>query len=221
MLPYQTEYIENTARIAVLTDLYAGTVEDFGRWYRARLSAREEAAVLRQRNIRLLNDHLFPTLDRLTAADEDTIADLVAFGDKLMDWSTNLDCGVYVLIHDALLSLCRIRRDRNGTIRELYRLGMGLYYQGRAVDGIEAWRIAGIRFRNEMVFTEAGAYLKYYGDIDDQETRGYIIRGLANIAIATQDMKRRIATSARVLNILQDDYYRALCLVCPMSGRLR
>ena len=176
---------------------------------------------LSEKNMALLSDHLFPTLDELPGAGSEVIAELEAFADKLMDWSTNLDCGVYVVIHDALLSLYRLRRDRNGIIKELYKLGMGLYYLNRGLIGIEGGRAVPFRFRNEMVFTEAGSYMKFFEQIEDKDTRGYVLRSLANIAICAEDHRRRIAISGQVLNIVKDEYYRALEPELPWDTFLR
>ena len=138
-----------------------------------------------------------------------------------MDWKTNLDCGVYVSIHEALLSLYRVKRDRARIIRQLYKLGMGLYYLDRSVEGVREKLAGPFRFRNEMIFTEAGSYMKFFEEIPDAETRGYIIRALANIAICSGDRKRRIAVTSRVLQIIKDDYYRELEPSLPWDTFLR
>ena len=104
---------------------------------------------------------------------------------------------------------------------ELYKLGMGLYYQGRILLGTEAEAVNSFHFRNEMVFSEAGSYLKFFPEIADTDTRGYILRALANISIAARDVRRRIAVSGRVLQIVQDPYYRSLAPELPWDTFLR
>lgn len=215
MLPYQEKYIGNTREIMSLSNFYGAELSDFESWYKTERAAAERLRTLRQENIDLLDTYLFPQLDDLHNASPEDIEALEAFADCLMDWKTNLDCGVYVLIHDSLLSLYRIRRERNLIIKELYKLGMGLYYQNRMVVGIDRARVEPLLFRNEMVFTEGGSYLKFFKDIEDEETKGYIIRSLANIAICSPDMNRRVAISARVLDIVRDDYYRSLAPGLP------
>jgi hypothetical protein len=126
-----------------------------------------------------------------------------------------------VVIHDALLSLYRVQHSREGVIKELYKLGMGLYYLRRLVNGVEAPGAAALAFHNEMVFTEASSYIRYYDEIDSEETRGYIIRAFANIALCAPEHKRRIAASARTLRILQDEHYRALAPGLPWDAFLR
>ena len=211
MLPYQTKYIENVKEIAAAYRLFGGSPEDEN----AASSIDEHIKKLRSENSSLLSEGLFPALDDLHNASEDTIKGLEEFAGALMDWQTNLDCGIYILIHDSLLRMYRFRKDRSNIIKELYMLGMGLYYQNRSIQGIDSEEVRNRHFRNEMVFTEAGSYLKFFPEISDEQTKGYIIRALANIAICSEDLKRRVAVSSRVLQIVQDDYYRSLAPSLP------
>ncbi len=221
MLPYQTQYIENVREIARLSDVYGASLSDFDSWWAQRREARETMARLKKENDALLSAHLFPMLDDLHNASPRDIAHLEEFSAVLMDWSTNLDCGVYVLIHDSLLSMYRIRQDRNSIIKELYKLGMGMYYLLRPVRHTRDKQAEQLRFQNEMVFTEGGSYLKFFPEIQEEETKGYIIRCLANISICSDDAQRRIAVSAKVLRIVQDDYYRSLAPGLPWDVFLR
>ena len=221
MESYQERYIENVRTIDSLNDYSQEPGEDFSAWYEKRLHNEALSEELRQENIRILNESFFPVLDHLHDADEKTLRELDEFADALMDWKNNLDCGLYVLIHDALLSRCRVRKDRSGTIRELYKLGMGIYYQNRMILGLEPERIRSFLFQNELIFTEGGSYFKYFEEIPDDETRGYIIRSLANIALCCEDRRRRVAVSARMLKILQDPYYRNLAPSLPWDVFLR
>ena len=221
MQAYQQRYIENTRELMRLGDFYSVPRTDFSSWYTAEKANRRRMAELKRENIDLLNRYLFPALDELYETDDDRIDELIAFADALMDWKTNLDCGVYVSIHEALLSLYRVKRDRARIIRQLYKLGMGLYYLDRSVEGVREKLAGPFRFRNEMIFTEAGSYMKFFEEIPDAETRGYIIRALANIAICSGDRKRRIAVTSRVLQIIKDDYYRELEPSLPWDTFLR
>ncbi len=221
MLPYQEKYINNIKEIETILDERKTAASDFGTWFeeQKRLTARLDE--LKEENNRLLKDNLFPVLDSLFGAGPETIRELEEFSDVIMDWRTNLDCGVYVVIHDALLSLYKYRKDRDGIIKELYKLGMGLYYLRRAVEAVPGEGSRSIMFRNELVFTEAGSYMRYFDDIDNEETRGYIIRALANISLCTPDHKRKIATSKRVLDIINDEHYRELAPGLPWDVFLR
>lgn len=221
MEPFETQYIQNVREIAALRDLGTADGTTFEAWYEKRLSSDARISELKAENMSLLNRSLFPILDDLHNASAETVASLEAFAEQLMDWSTNLDCGVYILIHDALLSLYRVRRDRGGIIKELYKLGMGLFYQNRSIEGVERKHSAPFHFQNEMVFTEAGSYLKFFDQVEDETTKGFIIRALANIAICAKDTRRRVAVSARILRIVRDEYYRNLAPGLPWDVFLR
>ncbi|MBQ1787500.1 MAG: hypothetical protein II004_01065, partial [Erysipelotrichaceae bacterium] len=213
MQEYQLKYISNTKEIAALLDVSKG--EDNETEKIRRLAAKEKIDVLRKENIDLLDRYFFSCLDELHAASTDTIRELEEFGDVLMDWTSNLDCGIYLLIHESLLTLYRFRKDRNKIIKELYKVGMGMYYRSRTVQGISANLTNSLYFEGEMMFSEAASYLKYFAEIDDEETKGYIIRSLANTAICVRDLKKKVEIGLRVLKIIQDPYYRQLAPTLP------
>ena len=215
MLPYWQQYIDNARSAAEKADFTAGLDKGFAGWYAGRRSAENELSSLKRDSTLLLGAYLFPCLDELHSASEETLGELSAFADKLLDWKVNLDPGIYVTIHDAMLNLYRVRRDRNALIRELYKLGMGYNYMNRHLNGIADGLTAPFRFQNELLFTEASSYMRYFEAIEDEETRGYILRSLANIALCTRNHKRKIATSARVLAIVRDSHYRALAPGLP------
>ncbi len=221
MRQYQQKYIDNIREIAQLSNFYSVPADDFDAWYAHHSASRRRINDLRSENIRLLSTYFFPVIDNLYSASEEELMDLTEFSLQLMDWTTNLDCGLYILIHESLLSMYRYQKNRAGIIRELYNLGMGLYYQDRMIQGIDDQRTARFLFRNEMVFTEAGSYLRFFDEIEDEETKGYIIRALANIAICTSDRKRRVAVSAKILRIVQDPFYREKAPGLPWDTFLR
>ena len=215
MQPWQEEYIANSRELLGLRD-WAGSACTADP---ARSAARADQLV--QRNSALLSDLFFPALDALPTADQESINDLNAFADALLDWKTNLDPGVYVALHEALLRLYRLRRDRNSIIRELYKLGMGLYYQRRMLLCAEDKLGSSFAFENELVFSEAASYFRYFSDIEDEETRGYILRSLANIALCVRNHRRKINISARMLQILRDPEIRSLAPNLPWERFLR
>ncbi len=221
LLPYQDEYVRNTKEILGLGKRGPATTGGFDVWFSAVQEESARSARLRQRNMEILNSELFPLLDNLHAASEEQIQSLEEFADVLLDWKNNLDRGICVTIHDALLSLCRVRKDRDGIIRELYKLGMGLFYLNRMVMGIDSKATTSFYFENEMVFTEAAAYLRFFDSIEDDTTRGYILRSLHNIAICVQGSKRKIAASSRMLNVINDEHYRTVAPSLPWDRFLR
>ena len=221
MEDWQEQYIRNVEEIKEIRPLFGAEKTDFDAWYTAHLAAEARIKALREENIRLLSGCLFPALDTLHSAGEEETAGLVRFADRLMDWKSNLDCGVYVAIHDALLSLYRVRRDRAGVIRELYKLGMGLYYLYRCVAGVECKETESMHFHNEMVFTEAGSYFRYFETIQDDETRAYILRAMANVSICSNNYKRRINTSMNFIRVASSPEYRAMAPSLPWDTYLR
>ena len=213
---WQREYVGNMVEGAALTPLL--TAEgDAG----ARVNAAARLRELKARNTALLSEQLFPALDALGSAGEGDIAELTEFGDALMDWKNNLDCGVYVAIHGALLRLYRLRHDRAGTIRELYKLGMGLYYLHRPLVGVECRESESMHFQNEMVFSEAAAYFRYFAAIDDSDTRAYILRAMANVSICATNFRRRINTCVRFIQVVKSPAYRALAPELPWDTYLQ
>ena len=215
MEAYQEQYLANTRAIAELSDLDRVSAADPSDALQKRREAENRIAGLRQDNIRLLNECLFPALDALFGAPQEAVDQLESFADQLMDWKTNLDCGLYVVIHKALLSLQRIRRSRAGILRELYKLGMGYYYLYMYISGMDQDAVRAMNFRNEMLFTEAASYLRFFEEIDEEESRGYIIRSMANIALCTKDRKRKIAIGRRILEVIRDPHYRELAPGLP------
>ena len=221
MQAYQKQYIENIREILSLSDFYLHADRDAEKWFAAFEKDSARAAALRAENERLLEEHLFPALDDLYNVSEEDISDLNEFADVLMDWQSNPDCGVYCLIHESLLTLARNRHDRDAVIRELYKLGMGIYYRNRYLTGVAARCANPFYYENEMLFTEAASYLKYFARIDSEETKGYIVRSMANIAICSVDHKRRIAATGKAISVCQDPYYRELAPGLPWDTFLR
>ena len=221
MHEWQDQYIRNVQEIKEILPLFGMEKTDFDTWYAGHLAAEARIKALREENNRLLSDNLFPALDTLHSADKEETNALVRFAGRLMDWKTNLDCGVYVAIHDALLSLYRVRKDRAGVIRELYMLGMGLYYLHRSVTGVECRETESMHFQNEMLFTEAGSYFRYFQTIQDDDTRAYILRAMANVSICTTDFKRRIDASMNFIQVVKSPEYRAMAPSLPWNTYLR
>ena len=98
---------------------------------------------------------------------------------------------------------------------------MGLYYENRMAQGVSSEYSLPFYIEDEMVFTEAGSYLKYFSEIEKEETKGYIIRGLANISIATMDRRKRVAIGKQIISILQDPFYRDQAPGLPWDTYLR
>lgn len=217
MEEYQERYAANLREISSLMAFYGENMPSFAQWLQERQEAKERIALLRRENLSLLGENLFPTLDRLHEASPETLAALQDFAAVLMDWRTNLDVGIYLVIHEALLSLARVRRERENLVKECYMVGMGHYYQNRMVDGISGETVTTLLFQGEMAFTEAASYFHYIEELSTQKAKGYVLRALANVAIATKNPKKKIAASSRMLTILDDERIRALAPDLPWA----
>lgn len=209
MQPYQEEYLVNLRQFAALSQRERPgelTCEE----YAARImDNRARTIQLGRRNMELLRTGLFPVLDDLFAASREELRELEEFSFRLYDGRTELDVGLFCQIHQALLSLARQKRDRSAMIRELYWLGMGRNSLVSKLVGLEMSDIEEYIARMRLCFTEAAAYLKYYHEVEDTETRGYILRARANMALGQfHSPGEKVALLKKTLKILQDKYYQ-------------
>lgn len=209
MQAYQREYLDNLTRIAALAawkkpeglpfDAYAAQLRDYE-------TRRQELAL---RNMELLRGRLFPVLDDLFQCGEDTVAELEEFSFQLFDGQKETDVGLFCQIRQALLTLARQKRDRNAIIRGLYWLGIGRNNQVGKLVGLELKDFEKFTIQMRLCFTEGAAYLKYYDEIDDTETRGYILRCRANIALGQFAVPgEKVRLVKRTLQVLQDKGYQ-------------
>ena len=172
---------------------------------------RDEAAAWEKvgRNMTLLREGLFSTLDHLFDADRETLEELEEFATYLMGGKETQDEGVFRLIHRALLSLARQKGDRCGMIRELYWLGMGYYWLYSKLVGLPLEVTEKYANQMRLSFTEAAAYLKYFEEIEDTETRGYMLRSRANMSLGSfKSSGEKIRLVRDTLCIMQDESYR-------------
>lgn len=210
MRPYQEEYIANIIKIEALTrwkPVGGLSPED----YEASLRQDESRArELASRNRELLREELFPTLDLLYQAGPEELRELTEFAEHLMAGKETHDQGLFHLIHQSLLSLARQKKDRDAVIRELYWMGMSSYWLYRKMVGLDLETIEKYVTRMRLYFTEAAAYLKYYDEIEDVETRGYILRSRANMSLGLfKSPSEKIGMSRETLRIMQDEAYHA------------
>lgn len=209
MQPYQEEYIANLQEIAALT-LRRRPEERTAADYAARL-ARDGARQRRlaARNMELLRGELFPVLDNLPEAGEAALEELRSFAAVLIRGRLELDAILYCQIHQALLGLARHRRDRGGVIRELYDLGIGRYAQYSKLVGVDLADSAPYTSQMRLCFVEAAAYLKYFDEMEDTETRGYILRSLSNTALGQfRATSERVRLLKNALRVMQDVSYQ-------------
>lgn len=209
MQPYQEEYLDNLRQFAALSQC-GRPGELTCEQYAARLTQdRAQIVRLGKRNMELLRTGLFPMLDDLLDATEEERRDVEEFSFRLYDGRTELDVGLFCQIHQALLSLARQKRDRAAMIRELYWLGMGRNSLSSKLVGLDLSDIGEYVTRMRLCFTEAAAYLKYYDEIEDAETRGYILRSRANMSLGQfRSPSEKVHMVKKTLQILQDKGYQ-------------
>ncbi len=209
MQPYQNEYIANLKEITALTESRKPIGLSFEEYLAELLRSRERAEQLSKRNMELLRGELFPLLDHLFEAGDKVLAELQEFAGRLLSGQEELDAGLYCQIHQALLSHARMRRDRCSTIEELYWLGIGRNNLCAKLIGLEWPDIEKYTSQMRLCFIEAAAYLKYYDEIQDTQTRGYILRSLANRSLGQFKLPgEKIRLTKQTLQVLQDKYYQ-------------
>lgn len=209
MQGYQQEYLDNLAQIAAL----AAWEKPDGLPFEAYAAQLRESEAQRlekvKRNMELLRGCLFPVLDDLFQCGEETVAELEEFSSRLYDGRKEVDVGLSCQIRQALLTLARQKRDRSAVIRGLYWLGLGRNSQVSKLVGLELKDIEKFTIRMRLCFTEGAAYLKYYDEIDDTETRGYILRCLANVSLGQFPAPgEKVRLVKRTLQVLQDKGYQ-------------
>ena len=179
MQPYQDEYIANLKEISTLTARQKPRGLSFEEYLKELLENRERAQQLSKRNMELLRNNLFPVLDHLFAAGDKVCSELQEFAGRLLSGRNELDVGLFCQIHQALLSHARMKRDRAHVIEELYWLGIGRNNLCAKLVGLDLSEIEKYTSQMRLCFIEAAAYLKYYDEIEDSQTRGYILRSLS------------------------------------------
>lgn len=210
MQPYQEEYLANLRRFPALTQRKRPEGLGFEQYSAQRLEDSGRIAQMSERNMALLREGLFPMLDDLFHAGPAQLRELDEFSFHLFNGVTGPDVGLFCQIHRALLSVARQKQDRTAMIRELYWLGMGRNGLASKLVGLELKDVDKYIHRMRLCFTEAAAYLKYFDEIEDDETRGYILRSRANIALGQfHSPAEKIRLVKQTLQILQDKEYQA------------
>ena len=209
MRPYQEEYIANLKEIAGLGLCRRQENQLFEEYLRQAELEKRQAEEKGKRNMKLLREKLFPVLDHIYDADPEVVSGLQEFAGKLFDGREELDLGLFCQIRKALLSLARQRKNREDMIRELYWLGMGYHSLCNKLVGLGREQTREYTSRMRLCFTEAAAYLKYFDEMEDRETRGYILRSRANMALGQfSSASEKIRMVKRTLQILQDKEYQ-------------
>lgn len=206
MRQYQEQYIENTRRVKELLGDHMQEVPA-EKLYERKLEEHLEIRQRREESMHILRKQLIPLLDDILNADPEEISALGEFADALM--KGQLDTGLQYQVCSALIAYARMKGDRDLLIKELYMAGMAAFnfqkIPGQAVADRFRWKLS-------MLFGEAAGFIRYYDEIESTETRGYIHRSMANMALAYvgTDPKvciKKMDVIRRSMQILNDPVY--------------
>lgn len=208
MQPYQKKYIANLMEISKIS--FQAKEEQSLELYLERQQQRKKYfAQIVEQNMILLRENLFPLLDCLFEADDTQIQELAEFASALFDGKNELDIELFCQIHRALLSRARMQKDRDAMIRELYWLGMGYNCFCTKLVGLDLPAVDRYTSQMRLCFMEAAAYLKYFDEISDSDTKGYILRSRANVSLGQfKSPSEKIHLVKYTLQILQDKWYQ-------------
>ena len=208
MQAYQEEYIANLKDIAALTTGRKAKGCSFEEYCAALNQDKERLEQKIKRNMTLLRENLFPVLDLMFEASPEEKKDLEEFAGKLLSGGEELDVGLFCQIHKALLGFARQMKNRGEMIKELYWLGIGFNNLSAKTVGLADCYAETYYTQMRLCFTEAAAYIKYYDEIEDSETRGYILRSRANMSLGKfKTPGEKIHMVKRGLMVLRDEEY--------------
>lgn len=180
MNQYETTYLDNTAKIIELVTVRPSDFCDGRAFY---TGCRERTLALRPliaQNMSVLRDFLIPFFDDILDASPQEIADLTEFDDALSRLTKQADNGVHYQINSALIVYARQKKARDLLVRSLYHGAMALYNYSAILRMTDPSRFF---WKMRLLFGEAAGYIRYYDEIQNPETRGYIHRSMSNLAL--------------------------------------
>lgn len=209
MREYQKKYIANLQEVIQLNSAPPEVPQDIAAFVKERGARKARLREIAKENTSMLRQHLFPLLDDIVSAGKEDIAQLEDFAAHLVQGADRLDLVLSYHLHNALLAYARQVENRDMLIRELYATAMDLFYMQ---DLLQYTGHSPYRLKMGMLFGEAASYIKQYDEIQDTDTRGYIHRSMANLALVYSDLneedgRRKMAAIRRSLQILEDPVY--------------
>jgi len=217
MQSYQEEYIANIKEITSLTARRKPEDVSFDSYVERLLRDESRRGEIAARNMELLRSGLTPAMEHILTAKEQDLRDLEAFAAALYGDHSEQDVGLFCQIHQSLLSLARQKRDRSGIIRELYWLGIGRHsiYTNELV-GLDPSLTEHYMSQMRLCFAEAAAYMKYFEEIKDSDTRAYILRASGNQALGLfKSVGERTRLLKRAMEICKDKSYQEMAPELP------
>ena len=138
---------------------------------------------LRQENDALLQEILYSRrVEDLTREDVQALSELA---DSLFTLISQNDLGTSYKIHQLLLEYAELKGDRDLRIRELYHLGVGLYYISPKMSELSV--NPGGKTATEYLM-EGAKYLENLEEIEDEQTRVQVIRCFANTYLTDESI---------------------------------
>ena len=168
-------YLANVARCAVLNrPTFEPGLSDGELLGAIQQNAREVHELILENNDIL--DRFLLGRNPADITDED-IRDLSAFADRLFLYNHSIDDGTAYRIHQLLLEVATLRGDRDMRIRELYYVGITLQYMKICCNDLNLFALLG---EVRAAFDAASEYMSVYEEIENEQTRSFIVRSLAN-----------------------------------------
>lgn len=136
----------------------------------------EELYRIHQENDQILKDILFSKEAGTLSSEE--VGCLSELADAIFNFNRSQDTGVAYRIHKLLYAYAQYHHDTDMMIRELYYQGITLFYLN-VKDNKE-----GVDLFTEEIgecFRGGAAYLARYDELENPQTRGFILRCLGNI----------------------------------------
>lgn len=168
---------------------------------------------LHQHNNQILKEILFTkSADTLTENEAKQLGELAS---ELFHFNRSLDTGIAYKIHQLLYAYAQYHEDINMMIKELYYQGITLFYLNVRDEG----QIVGI-FQDQLgeYFRKGASYLDRYEELEDQQTRNYILRCLGNVKYGLHvlqdegraDWKQYQECFDHAMEVFESEHYRKM-----------
>ena len=202
-------YLWNVAQCAMLNKpSFEPGLSDDELLARIQENARESHRIILENND-ILDHHVLNK--RPEEVTDEEIRDLNAFADRLFLYNRSVDDGTAHRIHQLLLEVATLRGDRDMRIRELYYVGITLQYMKICCNDLNLFALLG---EVRAAFDEAAKYMAVYEEIEDEQTRSFVVRSLANRKLGLErtneswDEYERLFDEA--MDVITSPKYRAM-----------
>lgn len=130
---------------------------------------------LRMENDAILNEILYSR--RAEDLTEEDVRELSELADKMFTLISQNDLGTSYRIHQLLFAYAELKGDRDLRIRELYHLGVGLYFISPRMSELSI-NLGGKQATEYLL--EGAKYIDRLEEIESEQTRIHVIRCFAN-----------------------------------------